>query len=90
MPIYQQYIRWLRAAYLYYISAGEDSGMTDAEWDMWSRHFHAKRADLPADQYPVLHREEFTGGSLFWLKASEYPEEAKRPVSYSKTINGCD
>jgi len=80
MPIYHQYIRWLRAAYLYYISAGEDSGMSDAEWDHWSRTLFASRGELPAETFPVLHRKEFTGGSVFWLKASEYPEEAKRPV----------
>ncbi len=76
--LHQTYLRWLRAAYLYYISAGEDSGMTDAEWDYWSRKFYDERDQLPAEQFPVIHMEDFTGGSLFWLSREKYPDEAKR------------
>jgi hypothetical protein len=70
------YIRWLRAAYLYYITPGEDTGVQDYTWDHWSRELFGMRAFLPVAEYPVVHREEFIGGSLFWLKRDEYPAEA--------------
>ena len=71
------YIQWLRAAYRYYITPGEDTGMPDGVWDRCSREFYENRDLYPVEQYPVLHRPEFTGGSLFWLKRNEYPEEVK-------------
>lgn len=72
------YIRWLRAAYLYYVDPnGRYTGMHDLEWDHWSRVFLATRDQYPKDEYPVLHDPRFTGGSIFWLKADEYPQEAK-------------
>jgi hypothetical protein len=27
------------------------------------------------EDFPVIHREEFTGASLFWLRKDEYPSE---------------
>lgn len=70
MPEYQ---RWLRAAYLYYIEPGEDTGMSDAEWDYLSRKFYAERDQMNDPEHAILHREEFQGGSLFWVKRDEYP-----------------
>jgi len=72
-----EYLRWLRAAYRYYVTPGEDTGMSDYEWDQLSRKFYADKDNYPASDYPVLHHSEFTGGSLFWLKRGEYPEEVK-------------
>ena len=72
---YKAYLTWLKAAYLYYINYGEDSGMSDAEWDHLSREFYANREQFSPEEYPVLHRSEFIGGSLFWLKKNEYPKE---------------
>ena len=75
-----QYLRWMRAAYLYYISTtGEDSGMTDGEWDLIARRLYAMRDILPKEEYPVLHDERFTGGSIFWLKKEDYPQEVREP-----------
>lgn len=71
------YIRWLQCAYDYYIGHGS-TDMADAEWDHHARKFYANRAQYQPDQYPVLHNPSFTGGSLYWLKASDYPEEVKK------------
>jgi len=71
----ETYLKWLKAAYIYYHGDGEDTGMSDAEWDYWSREFYKNRDSLPIEAYPVIHREEFEGASLFWLKKSDYPNE---------------
>lgn len=69
-----KYDRWLRAAYLYYIDTeGADTGMHDIEWDAIGRELYAVRSKLPADQFPVLHDERYSGGSLFWLRKDQYP-----------------
>ena len=71
-----EYIRWLRAAYLYYVdNTGSDTGMHDLAWDAMSRDFFAHRAEYPEAEYPVLHNPNFTGGSLFWLRKEDYPPE---------------
>ena len=62
---------------MYYLSAGEESGMSDAEWDHLSRTFYADRAKYPASEFPVLHDERFTGGSIYWLSRHEYPAECR-------------
>ncbi len=69
------YLRWLKAAYLYYITPGEDTGMGDSTWDYYAREFYKARDTLPKEEFPVLHHERWDGGSLFFLKKSEYPEE---------------
>ena len=74
------YQEWLRAAYLYYITPGEETGMCDAQWDARSKEFYAARDQHPAADYPVLHHPNFQGGSLFWLKREEYPREVTQPV----------
>ena len=70
------YIRWLTAAYRYYIGHG-DTDMCDAEWDKHSRDFFKNKDKYPVEKYPVLHNPNFTGGSLFWLRPDQYPDEAK-------------
>lgn len=67
------YHKWLRAAYLYYITPGEDTGMHDLTWDAISRELYAARHLLPKETFPVLHHEYFSGGSLFWLGPEGYP-----------------
>lgn len=74
-----QYNRWLRAAYIYYIKAGEDTGMSDAEWDSLSRKFYSERHQMTEPEFAIIHRKEFTGGSLFWLSRDEYPKEIIYP-----------
>ena len=77
---WKSYIRWLRAAYLYYIDPnGFDTGMTDGEWDLIAKRLYASRNFLSKEDYPVLHDDRFTGGSIFWLKKEDYPPEAKEP-----------
>ena len=71
------YLRWLRAAYHYYWGDGTTILMPDREWDLMARSFFENRAKYPPDQYPVLHRKEFTGGSIFWLRPHDYPEDVK-------------
>ncbi|MCK0507970.1 hypothetical protein [Aromatoleum anaerobium] len=68
-----EYHRWLRAAYLYYIEPGEDTGMSDAEWDSLSRKYLRERDQMTEPEHAPLHRDEFDGGSLFWLRRGEYP-----------------
>jgi hypothetical protein len=70
------YIKWLKAAYIYYWGFGEDTGYEDYRWDTLSRYFYNNRSHLPKEDFPVIHDERFTGASLYWLSKSEYPEEA--------------
>lgn len=71
----ETYLRWLKAAYGYYL--GDSYDMTDSEWDAIARELYAKRAELPAAEFPVLHDERWTGGSVFWLGHADYPQEAR-------------
>lgn len=73
MLTYALYINWLTQAYKYYFL--DDADMFDIEWDCWSRMFFANRSELLKEDFPIIHREEFTGASLFWLKRDEYPSE---------------
>jgi len=73
MTVLNKYQRWLKAAFIYYWGLGEDAGMSDYEWDMLSRKFYAERDKMTLPEHAPLHREEFTGGSLFWLPKDEYP-----------------
>lgn len=75
MITYTTYINWLTQAYKYYFL--DDADMSDSEWDYWSKQFFTNRSELLVSQFPIIHREEFTGASLFWLKKEEYPEECK-------------
>lgn len=67
--------RWLAAAKVYYLGAGEDSGMSDHEWDAIGRELFASRDKLPL--CPVLHDERYQGGSLFWVNRDLYQKAAE-------------
>ena len=73
------YLKWLRAAYLYYIVPGGESEMHDLEWDALGRKLFLIRDHLDPQMYPVLFSPKYEGGSLFWLRAQDYPEEVKQP-----------
>lgn len=73
MSTYTTYINWLTQAHKYYFL--DDADMLDIEWDYWSRMFFANRGELLKEVFPIIHRDEFTGASLFWLKREEYPKE---------------
>lgn len=73
MLTYALYINWLTQAYKYYFL--DDADMDDSEWDYWSRQFYANHGELLKEGFPIIHREEFTGASLFWLRKEEYPIE---------------
>lgn len=75
-----EYQRWLRASYLYYIQPGAYPGMPDCEWDALSRKFYAERQAMTLPEHAPIHRPEFTGGSLFWLRANEYPASIIQPL----------
>lgn len=66
----KQRTRWLTAAKVYYLGYGEDSGMSDHEWDAIGRELFVRRAEIP--WCPVLHDERYQGGSLFWVNAALY------------------
>lgn len=73
------YIRWLKAAYIYYWGYGESTEFEDWEFDTISRYFYTNKDTLEhaKEDYPVIFDERFTGASLYWLSKNEYPEEAK-------------
>jgi hypothetical protein len=73
-----QYQAWLRAAYKYYIDPDEfgESGMSDYDWDMLSRRLYAERDDHP--DWVAIQHPDFEGMSLYFLRATDYPEWAKR------------
>lgn len=71
------YRRWLKAAYLYYRRPGEDTGMDDYTWDHFARELYKNRTDFPPADFPVLHDPRWEGGSLYWMKESDYPDWAK-------------
>lgn len=67
----KDYKRWLKAAYIYYFGYGEDSGMSDAEWDFLARQ-------VVPDEHDELRGSGYEPGqSLYWLKKDKYPEWAK-------------
>jgi hypothetical protein len=69
---------WITAAWRYYYGSGENTGMSDREWDNASRDLHAVRGLLPEDEFAVLRDEQFEPGqSIFWLSRDKYPEYAK-------------
>lgn len=74
---YEEFKRWLKAAYLYYITPGEDPGMSDYQWDMLSKFYFANREILNPFDYGVVHHPDFEGGSLFFLRREEYPDWCK-------------
>jgi hypothetical protein len=71
------YKRWVRAAYLYYIEPDEfgDTGMTDYQWDYLSRQLYAVRDEHP--DWEAIQHPNFAGMSLFFLRREDYPDWAK-------------
>jgi len=67
----EQYKRWLKAAYVYYHGYGEDSGMSDFEWDFLGKQINP-------EEHEELRGTGYTAGqSLFWLSKNKYPDWAK-------------
>lgn len=62
--------KWLTAAEAYYLSPGDDTGMTDHEWDRLARELYNNRALLP--QCHILNDADYKGGSLYWVKSIDY------------------
>lgn len=62
------YRRWLKSAYEYYLGEGFEETMGDHEWDYIAREI-AKNPE----QYPELAGKNYKGGSLFFLRAKDYP-----------------
>lgn len=62
--------KWLTAAKIYYLSPGDDSGMSDHEWDRLGRELYAAKDEMP--WCPVLNHPDYTGGSLFWVTFKMY------------------
>jgi hypothetical protein len=60
-----EYLRWLEAAYVYYLHPEHDPIMSDYQWDMWGRQL---------EKDGII--EEF--GSLFKMKELDYPEEIRQ------------
>ena len=61
-----EHLRWLEAAYVYYLHPEHDPIMNDYTWDMTGRKL------LREGQI-----EEFMG-SLFFMKENDYPEEIRK------------
>lgn len=57
-------LRWLEAAYLYYLHPEHDPLMSDAEWDWLGRQLEQEKQI-----------ESF--GSLFQMKEADYPNEIR-------------
>lgn len=68
--------KWLISARIYYLYPGDDSGMSDHEWDQVARHLFNKR-DLFAD-CKILNDPTYQGGSLYWVKRDMYEEELNK------------
>ncbi len=66
----QQRQTWLKAAEVYYLSAGEDSGMHDLAWDALGRLLFETRDQFPL--CPILNDPRYDGGSLFWVTKPMY------------------
>lgn len=62
--------RWIEAARIYYLSPGDDSGMTDSQWDAAARVLYRNRHLFP--HCPILSDPEYAGGSLFWVRRGVY------------------
>ena len=67
----ETYLRWLKAAYIYYYGYGEDTGMSDHEWD------HLARQINPEDWDELKGTGYVPGQSLYWLPKDKYPDEVK-------------
>lgn len=59
---------------------GEDTGMSDGEWDTLAHIFYLKRDAFPGPDYAILHHPDWAGGSLFFLKRDDCPEWARKEL----------
>ena len=67
--------KWLAAAKVYYLSPGDDSGMSDHQWDALGRHLFSNRDKLPL--CPILNEPSYQGGSLFWVTYGLFDQAEK-------------
>jgi hypothetical protein len=70
--------KWLLSARTYYLFPGDDTGMSDHEWDQIAKQLFSKR-EIFAD-CKILNDPTYKVGSLFWLKRASYEEELKKYV----------
>lgn len=68
--------RWLVSARIYYLYPGDDTGMSDHQWDIVAKKLYEKRALFP--ECSILNDPSYKGGSLFWVKRQSYEEELKK------------
>lgn len=64
--------QWLKAAMIYYLQPGDDTGLSDYEWDVLGRDLYMNRHLFP--ECKILNDPEYDGGSLFWVKIPQYQE----------------
>ena len=64
-------LKWLEAAYVYYLHPEFDPIMSDAEWDYVGRQLEKEKI---IDSF----------GSLFQMKEADYPEEIKQKYANLK------
>lgn len=65
-------VLWLKAAQVYYLSPGDDSGVSDYEWDYLGRELYKVKHLFPL--CPILNNPNYEGGSLFWVKRDMYSQ----------------
>lgn len=68
--------KWLISARTYYLCPGDDTGMSDHEWDHVARQLFSKR-EMFAD-CKILNDPTYQGGSLYWVKRAMYEEELNK------------
>lgn len=66
---------WIKAARIYYLLPGDDTGMEDHHWDHYGRLLYKDRHLFP--ECPILHDPAYEGGSLYWVKRDMYDESLK-------------
>ncbi len=62
--------KWLEAARIYYLLPGDDTGVSDHEWDRNASILYSNRDKFP--DCKILNDETYTGGSLYWVKRQMY------------------
>lgn len=67
---------WLVSARIYYLYPGDDTGMSDHQWDAAARKLFEKKALFP--ECSILNDPSYQGGSLYWVKRATYEEELKK------------
>lgn len=70
---------WLKAAYSYYLGDG-DYAISDQQWDYQARMIYKDKklfAMLPEAVQERLKECDWDGGSLFFVRAKDYPDWCK-------------